>query len=133
MKPVLPARVVLAFSLLIGLLAGALFEPLPVAAPLSYWQVQVSLYKNKPPVIESVVLVENTSPLHLLPGESSIQLLSASGQVLNQQTFQPNFSVGDLPGGVARVPYVFTLLDSPAAAFILLRTHQGETRYELRR
>jgi hypothetical protein len=132
MNPIFSTRLSLTLSVLAGLLAGALFAP-PIAAPIGFWQVQVSLSANQPPIIESAHLVTGARPILLETGQSVIQLLSDSGQVLVQQTFQPSLGINDLPGGSARVPYIFTLPDQPGATTVLIRTPQGEMRYELRR
>lgn len=129
----IPARLLLALSVLTALATGALLQPSPVPSLPLYWQVQVTLDKNGPPVIESAQLVQVTHPPRLQLGEAVIQLLSPGGEVLASQTFQPDFASGELPGGATRVPYLFTLPDHPQAVQVLVRTAQGEARYDLRR
>lgn len=134
MKSLLPARISLAISLLVGLLMGALFAPSsPARLKMSYWLVRVTIYKDQPPVIENVSMVNSAHPIYITPGENVIHLISVSGQVLESQSFRANFDAADFPGGMTSAPYIFFISDHPDAATLVLRTSQGEAHYELGR
>lgn len=108
--------------------------PTPYARPFTTlpgaWMARIKLHRNAPPEIEKVITLAEGRLSVVQPGESRVQILDANGGLLYEQTFHPQFVIGDPPRDVDEIVFIFVLPVIQEARTLIVITPQGEARYE---
>jgi len=94
------------------------------------WMVRFKLFRNAPPEIVKVTRLSEGRLTVIQPGEDKIQILAADGTSLYEQTFHPDFMIGDPPHQVDEITLIFVLPILEGAHTLIITTPNGEARYE---
>ena len=109
---------------------GGAASPRPFVTLPSVWMARVVVYPDAPPEIVKVTKLFSGRLTVSKPGDSHVRILDEEGIVIYELTFQPSFSLFDVPADVDDMTYFFVIPSLENARLLQVITPQGETAYE---
>ena len=104
--------------------------PQPFVTLPGVWMARVIVYPDADPEIIKVTKLLSGRLTVSKPGDSHVRILDEEGIVIYKLTFQPSFSLFDVPADADDTTYFFIIPSLENANVLQVITPQGEATYE---